>query len=304
MMCVARSRAVLIVLITAPLLLTSCLGTKREITRGKQPGTTVLLNADKQQLVKIVSDFYEAIQSFSVTGRLVASKGSVYKGEIKDFPEAQAYIDFRKPSDIRIVGLLPFVGTTAFQMVSDGKTFKASVPPNSRYFEGDNDAEPASENKFENIRPQMFLSAMLVKPVDPAHEMTIKVDDITERYAYYQLEVVRKMPDGDIRAERRITFDRVNLYIIEEREYAPDGSIVILSQYGDWQTYNGVRFPSHIDISRPKEEIALELNITKMEMNVPIPDAKFVLTKPDGYELKIIGKPQAAGQTDPPKGSK
>jgi hypothetical protein len=304
MMCLARSRAVLPVLLIAPLLLTSCFTRNREIKRGAHPGMPTLKNATKPELIKIIADAYDAVQSFSVVGRLVGSKGSVYKGEIKDYPEVQAYIDFRKSSDMNIVGLMPYVGSTAFHMVSDGKTFKASVPPLSHYFEGDNDAPAASENPFENIRPQMFLSAMLVKPVDPNSELTIKIDDITEQYAYYQLAVVKRLPDGDIEAERRITFDRVTLYIIEEREYGPDGSIVSLSRYGDWQTYNGIRFPSHIDISRPKEEIALELTITKMDMNVPIPDAKFVLTKPEGYELRIIGKPSSPASADPPKVSK
>jgi hypothetical protein len=267
-------------------------------------GLPTLLNATKPQLEKIVADFYSSIQSFSITGRLVPSKGSVYKGEIKDWPETQAYIDFRKPADMRIAGLVPFVGTTAFLMVSDGKTFKVSIPPYNRFFEGENDAPPASENPFENIRPQMFLSAMLVKPVDPADEITIKVDDITEEYAYYQLEILRKTSSGEIQPVRRITFDRVTLYIIEEREYAPDGSLVSLSHYGDWQTYNGVHFPSHIDISRPKEDLILELNITKMDMNMPVPDSKFVLNKPEGYELKIIGKPAVVAPSDPSKAAK
>jgi len=303
-MCLARSRAVLPVIVLAPLLFTSCLSRNREIKRGTHPGKPVLLDATKPQLEKIVADVYDAIQSFSLTARLVASTGSVYKGEIKDYSETQAYIDIRKPSDIRVVGLLPFVGTTAFQMVSDGKTFKVSIPPRSQFFEGENDAPAASANKFENIRPEMFLSAMLVKPVDEAKDLTFKLDDITEEYAYYQLELVRKTPDGGVEPTRRITFDRVNLYMIEEREYAPDGSIVSLSHYGDWRTYSGVRFPAHIDISRPKEEIALELNITKMDMNVPVPDTKFVLAKPEGYELKILGKPAAGAPSEPPKGSK
>ena len=303
-MCLARSRAVLTILIAAPLLLTSCLSHNRDIKRGAHPGLPDLLVASKEQLEKSISDYYDSIQSFSLTARLVASTGSVYKGEIKDYSETTGYIDFRKPSNIKVAGLLPFVGTTAFLMVSDGKTFKVSVPPNSRFFEGDNDTPADSKSKFENIRPEMFLSAMLVKPVDPEKESTFKLDDITERYAYYQLAMVRVLPNGEVQPVRRVTFDRVTLFIIEERQYAPDGAIVSLSRYGDWQTYNGVRFPSHVDISRPKEEIAIELNITKMDMNVPVLDSKFMLAKPEGYELKIIGKPAAGPPPEPPKGSR
>ena len=293
-MCLARSRAVLSVLIAAPLLLTSCnpFGHVRPgLKRGTHPGMPPLLNATKEELVKSVADFYNPIESFSLEARMVVSIGSVYKGQITDYSETQGYIDLRKPSDIRVVGMLPIVGSVGMHMVSDGKTFKVSIPPKSHFYEGDNEAPAASPNKYENIRPEMFLSAMLVKPVDPEKEITVKVDDVTEEYAYYQLAIVTKSPEGEILPERRITFDRVNLCIIETREYAPDGSIVSLSHYGDWATYGGVRFPNHIDISRPKEEIAIELNITKMDMNAPIPDTKFVLTKPDGYELKIIGKP-------------
>jgi hypothetical protein len=262
-----------------------------------------LLEATKPELIKSVADIYNSIESFSLEARLVVSIGSVYKGQITDYSETQGYIDFRKPSDIRVVGMVPFAGTVGLHMVSDGKTFKVSIPPKSRFYEGDNDAPAASTNKYENIRPEMFLAAMLVKPVDPETEITLKVDDITEEYAYYQLDIFKKLPEEQIELKRRITFDRVTLYMIEEREYAPDGSIVSRSQYGDWVTYKGVRFPNHIDISRPKEEIAIELNITKMDMNTPIPDTKFVLTKPEGFELKTIGKPPVSS-SEPPKGSR
>jgi hypothetical protein len=235
---------------------------------------------------------------------MVVSTGSVYKGPITDYSETQGTIDFRKPGDIRVVGMLPIVGGVGLYMVSDGKTFKVSIPPKSRFYEGDNDAPADSPNKFENIRPEMFLSAILVKPVNNADEKTVKVDDIGEEYAYYQLAVLKVLPDGDLQPVRRITFDRVNLYAIEEREFAPDGSIVSLSRYGNWTVYNGIRFPNHIDIMRPKEEIAIELNVTKMDMNTPIPDAKFVLAKPEGYELKTIGKPNGVSYTEPPKGRK
>ncbi len=307
-MCAARSRAVLSILILSSLSLTSCgifglFGHKRVFNRGAHPGMPPRLEASKADLIKSVADFYESIHSFSLETRLVVSIGSVYKGQITDYSETQGYIDFQKPGNIHVVGLLPLVGTVGLNMVSDGQTFKVSIPPKSHFYEGDNDAPPASTNKYENIRPQMFLSAMLVKPVDHDKEITIKVDDITEEYAYYQLDIFKRLPDAEIQLLRRITFDQVNLYIIEAREYAPDGSIVSRSQYGDWATYNGVRFPNHIDISRPKEEIAIELNITKMDMNVPIPETKFVLTKPEGFELKTIGKPSPT-PIEPPKGNR
>ena len=300
MMCLARSRAVVCVIVLAPLLFTSCLSRNRDIKRGTHPGMPVLLEATKPELIKSIATFYDAIQSFSLEARLVVSTGSVYKGQIKDYSETQGFIYFRKPADICVVGLLPIVGTVGLHMVSDGKTFRVSIPTYKRFYEGENDAPAVSTNKFENIRPEMFLAAMLVKPI-AQDELTIKADDITEMYAYYQVAVVKQSPSGDLELLRRITFDKVNLFIIEERQYAPDGSIVSLSHYGDWRTVANVRFPNHIDISRPKEDIAIEINVTKIDMNVPIADTKFVLTRPEGYELKIIGNPPVS-PSEPPKG--
>jgi hypothetical protein len=306
MMCLARFGAIVPVLVCASLVLTSCGGKDVPIARGAHPGLPPLLTASQADLVKYVDDYYSAIRSFSATARLTASVGSVYAGKIHEYQETTAYIDFRKPSYIRIVGLLPVIGTTAFQMVSDGNSFKVSIPPRSHFLIGNNDAPPASQNKLENIRPDMFISAMLVKPIDPAKELTIKVDDITPTYAYYQFAVVKKIAENNIEPDRRITFDRVNLLIVEQRDYDPDGTIVSLAQYSEWQVFSGIRFPSHIKISRPKEELGLELIITKMEMNIPIPDSKFVLEKPEGYQLQVIGSGghASSGSSKAPKGAR
>ncbi len=298
-MCRTRFGVVVPLLFVAPLLLTSCLSRQRIITRSGHPANQTPLNADKAQLIKSVADSYEAVKSFNATLNLRASTGSVYKGEIKDYEELSAYIDFRKPEDIRVVALLPLIASTAFQMVSDGRTFRVSIPPKNRFIEGLNNAPPLSKNPTENIRPDTFLSAMLVKPVDPANEFISKVDDITEQYDYYQMEVFRRLPGGDPQPYRRITFDRVNLLVIEQREYDADGGLVSLTKYGDWQTYGGIRFPSHIDISRPLQGFGVELVILKMEMNLPVPDSKFVLQRPEGSVLQIIGSP-----SDPEKVAK
>jgi outer membrane lipoprotein-sorting protein len=306
MMCLARFGAIVPALVCASLLLTSCGGKDVPVARGTHPGLPPLLTASKADLVKSVDDFYAAINSFSATARLTASVGSVYTGKIHDYTEVTAYIDFRKPSNIRILGLIPVISTTAFTMVSDGSAFKVSIPPKNRFLVGANDAPPASQNKLENIRPEMFISAMLVKPIDAAKEMTLKVDDITEKYAFYQLAVVKKISENDIEPDRRVTFDRVNLLIVEQRQFDPDGSIVSLAQYSDWQVFSGIRFPSHIKISRPKEELGLELTITKMDMNIPIADSKFVLEKPEGFELQVIGSGghASSGSQKAPKGNR
>ncbi len=276
-------------MLLAALSLSSCAFKDRTIVRGKHPASQTLLTATKAELIKRISDDFATIQSFSATVDMQASVGSVYKGQIRDYTDVQAYIDFRKPADIRVVGLLPVVRTTAFQMVSDGKTFKVLLVVQKKFIEGRNDAPATSKNRFENIRPQTFLSAMLVQPVDTANELTLLADDTTETTASYQLAVIRKIGD-DIFAHRRITFDRVNFQVTEQREYDEAGSILSLTRYGEYKIYNNVRFPSHIQITRPKDEYGISLIVEKLDVNKPITDTKFELNRPEGTELQVIGE--------------
>ncbi len=284
-----RSGAVILIIAAV---LTSCTSRLRTIVRAAHPTSQTLLTATKAELIKRIADNYAAVQSFSATVDLTSSVGSVNKGKIKDYTDITAYIDFRKPSDIRVVGILPVVHSTAFHMVSDGEEFRVSIPVKSKFIQGRNDAPGSSLNKFENIRPQTFISGMLIKPIDRATDMVVLADDTTETSASYQLGIIRKVGD-DIAIFRRITFDRVNLQIIEQREYDENGLIVSLSKYDDFKVYDNVRFPSRIEISRPKDEYGIVLVVMKMDINNKIDSARFVLARPENSELQLIGGPPA-----------
>ena len=287
MMCLARQYG-LAIFCLATLANIGCASRVRPIVRGTHPSSQQLLVATKADLIRRVKETYDSIQSFSATIDLTASVGSVYKNEFKDFTDVTSYIDFRKPENIRVVGLLPVVRTTAFHMVSDGDEFKVLLATKGRFIEGRNDAPSASANKLENIRPQTFLSAMLVKPVDTVNELSLVSDDTTETVALYQLEVVRKVGE-EVFLHRRISFDRFNLQITEQREYDQAGSIISLTTYDDFKVYDNVRFPSRIQITRPKDEYGLVLQVMKMDINKPVPDSRFILTRPEGTELQVIG---------------
>ena len=287
MMCLAR-RCGLAIFFLAALANIGCASRVRPIVRGTHPSSQKLLVATKADLIRRVREAYESVQSFSATVDLTASVGSVYKNEFKDYTDVTSYIDFRKPGNIRVVGLLPVVRTTAFHMVSNGDEFKVLLATKGRFIEGRNDEPGASANKLENIRPQTFLSAMLVKPVDTVNELSFMADDTTETVAFYQLGVVRKVGE-EIFLHRRITFDRFNLQITEQREYDEAGSIISLTRYDDFKVYHNVRFPSRIQITRPKDEYGLVLQVIKMDINNPVPDSRFILARPEGTELQVIG---------------
>jgi hypothetical protein len=66
-----------------------------------------------------------------------------------------------------VLALLPVVRTHAFDLASDGTTFKLVIPPKSKAIVGKNTVTKRSANELENLRPDFFLDSVVVKPVTP-----------------------------------------------------------------------------------------------------------------------------------------
>ena len=74
----------------------------------------------------------------------------------------------RQPDSLHMIGLMPFVRTTAFDMVSDGKSFKLWIPPKNKFVIGENKVKtPNADQPMESIRPQNIYEALLIRRIDP-----------------------------------------------------------------------------------------------------------------------------------------
>src|SRR5579859_3596883 len=160
----------------------SCLWTQRVITRGGKrvaSGATapVLRTSSLQDLLGRITNLYNAIDSFQATVDMTPSVGSVYKGEVNEgsglIKDVTSYVLYRKSDSIRIIGKAPVVRTTEFDMVSIGDFFKVYLVSKNMFVEGENSAPAQSKSVLENLRPEHFLSAMLIRPADPATETPI-----------------------------------------------------------------------------------------------------------------------------------
>lgn len=269
----------------------SCLVRRRLVTRQGKHDTRPLLTATKDDLVQRIRAVYQPIRSFTATLDMTPSLGSVYKGEISEFPSVRGYVIFRKPEDIRIIGLDPVIHTRAFDMVSLGKDFHVSLPSKNLFIEGRNDVPANSKNKIENLRPAAFLMAMLIQPPDPATEAPILEDDTDEEHAFYVLLILRKQPE--LVLDRAVYFDRLTLQIVRQKAFDATGLTVSDTRYSKWKNYGGVNFPSSIDINRPEDGYGVVMELVNMKMNNEVTDDKFALIKPEGAQLKVIGQAPA-----------
>ncbi len=272
-------------------LLSSCLGTNRNIFRRHKlvKGTSPALKvATRDELNAIIARTYNAIQSFSAKANLTASSGSVDSAHIVEYPSAPGVIFFRKPDDIRIQATMPYVGTLAFDMVSNGRTFRFYLPKNNTFVQGLNSAPATSANKMENLRPEAFLSSMLIRPWDPTTESVMLKDDTDEEDALYRLEFNGKADDGTPVPGREVWFDRQDLSIVRQKIYDVKGNTLSDTSYSEWRSFSGVDFPGHIDINRRKDQYGVTIQIVKMDMNKEITSSQFVLVQPEGSKLQVI----------------
>jgi outer membrane lipoprotein-sorting protein len=227
---------------------------------------------------------------------MVPALGSSEKSKITEYKDVRGYILFRKPADIRIIGLYPVVRNKAFDMVSNGTDFRLYLPSSNRFVVGSNQLAAKSPKKIENLRPQHFLEALLVAPMKPGEKAEL-MNFTDEDNAVYILHFVRVQPDGEILPTRSVWFNRLNLHLARQLVYDPAGNILTDARYSDWQNYDGTPFPKTIDIDRPQDEYAVVLTVVKMEINRGVSNDKFVLEQPEGTQLQVLGQP---APTPPP----
>ena len=268
--------------------LSSCLVRRRLVTRQGKHDTRPLRSATVDELTANIRARFDSVRSFSATMDMTPSLGSVYKGEITEFAGVRGFVLFRQPDEMRIIGLDPVIHTHAFDMVSMGPDFKVHLPSKNRFVEGRNDAPATSANKLENLRPIAFLQALMIHPPEPATETAVLEDDTDEDHALYILLILNKQNGRTVLA-RSVTFDRQTLEIVRQKIFNAAAVTISDTRYTAWKIFDGISFPSSIDINRPQDGYGVVMTVTKMQMNLELGADKFELVRPEGTQLQVIG---------------
>jgi outer membrane lipoprotein-sorting protein len=284
-----------LILLTSP----SCLVRRRSIARKGAKVNQALLVADRQSLVDAIQRQYDAIQDFNMEVNMIPALGSTEKNKVTEYKDVRAYILFRKPAEIRIIGLYPVVRNKAFDMVSNGTDFKLFVPARNRFLIGSNEIVQPSPNKLENLRPQHFLDAILVRPIDLKGDKLLMENFTDEDNAFYMLHVVHENGNGQLQLVRTVWFSRIDLKLARQLIFDGQGNILTDARYSDWKTFDNVPFPKHIEINRPRDEYAVVLDIVKMDINKGISPSKFVLEQPEGTTVQVVGQAPTTPATPP-----
>ena len=264
---------------------------------------TPLKESSQAALIDIINQQAQKIQSLQATVDIDTSAGGARKGHVTDYKEIRGYVLARKPAMLHMIGLLPIVRTTAFDMVSDGQEFKLWIPPKNRFVIGSNAVQTHNTDQpMENIRPQDIYDALLIRSIDPSeiavlengYEILHDAKGHRVLQADYELIVIRKKSDNQGILARKIVFSRTDLQPHREYIYDEHGNLVTDARYANYKDYDGVSFASRIEIFRPQEEYDITLNMLKLEINKPLRDDQFALAQPPGAEVVRLDRPQSS----------
>ena len=289
----SRRAAALVVASVLPL--TGCLFRSQRV---EQPITVSLKSASGQELIDYVNTQAGKVQTMQATVDIDTSVGGEKKGTLTKYQAIRGYVLARKPAMLRMIGLLPIVRDRAFDMVSDGREFKLWIPPKNRFVIGRNDSEIHNPTvPLENLRPQHIYDALLLRAIDPQTEIAVPESETSSTtnpkgqkvvHAEYILDVIHTGDHPFL--SRKIIFSREDMLPHRQLLFDQEGNVQTVAVYENYREDSGINFPWRIEISRPKEEYAITLNLVKLELNLPLPDDKFVLQQPPGVEVVYLDK--------------
>jgi len=281
-----------LLLLIAVVPLGGCLSRSRPLA--VHASTAQLQTATANDLIERINAEAAEIQTLKATVGITASVGGSKLDKITEFQEIRGYILARKPSSLRMIGLFPIMQNQVFDLANNGPEFKLWIPSRNQFVAGNSDQARSIMQPLGNLRPEVIVDALLVQAVDPQSELAVLeggehevIDPGEGKVALqsdYTLNII-KQNGGGWYLSRKVVFDRTDLRPHQQLFYDEHGSIVTDVHYDEYREFNGMFFPTNIQIWRPQEEYSIKLVVMKLTINGPIMDDQFVLELPSGAGL-------------------
>src|SRR6202163_684732 len=219
-------------LATLALVLAGCGGQVSVVKNTPPAQKPVVKDATREELLEKFNSTAGSINSLNATVELKPTAGSKYSGIIEEYHEVKAFLLAERPANIRVIGQAPVIGTTVFDMASDGQEFRVSIPSKNKFLIGPVALERASSKPIENLRPQHLLDALLWPEI--RKQETVLFEEFNDETArYYVLTVLR----GGYQTEilRKIWFDRSVLEVARLQSFGPRGILLSDVHLSDWE---------------------------------------------------------------------
>jgi len=227
------------------------------------------------------------IRTLQATVALDASGGAMTTGVLTEYRQTKGFVIVDRPSHIRIKAQAPLALATVFDMVSDGKQYRASIPLKNKFIVGNANAPGKEKNPILNLRPQHIVNALFVDvmPYVANSQVRSTLEETVEgRQSYYVFSFINIAEDTAQLIEK-LWIDRSNLEVTRKQIYGIDGKVDTDVQYSEYQLQGDVSFPSVILIQRPTDDYSLKMTFQKTSVNEKLAADAFILEQPQGAEL-------------------
>lgn len=258
----------------------------------------VVMNATLDQLLQQVETRFNETQSLNATVQVVASEGGSRQGQVIQHPSFSGYIFLRKPEDLRVLLRLPVLGSQAFDMVSDGKTWKLWIPPRHLAMTGTSAETNSSEHGLESLRPKVIFDSLLVRGLGVDQIVVLTQDSrilpdpknkkVLVEEPDYDLSILEQPHGNSAHTIRVIHIGRSNLLPYQQDIYDRYGNIVTQAFYSNYQMFGDISFPMKVEIKRPQDQYGLTITISKLAVNQKLEDDQFDLKFPEGVTVKTM----------------
>jgi outer membrane lipoprotein-sorting protein len=281
-----------------PLLLSGCslLPSTRKLPVPKAPAR--IQTVTPEELVAQLNQRWNALQTLNATVDIQLTALKTTEGIATDYPTIRGHILMRKPELLRVLGLVPLLGTRAFDMASDGKEVTLVIPSKSKAFKGSATVKKKSDNKLENIRPGVFFDALVVRGLGPEDSYsvtanTVTIEDAAKKHLFsepeYVLSITRHTPGTQKETPVRVVrFHRDDLLPYQQDVYDSKGNLETQVTYAAYQSFEGGTYPSAITVVRPLDEYQIVLSVEKVVENMTLPDDQFQVEIPAGTAVENL----------------
>ncbi|HWG16850.1 MAG TPA: hypothetical protein VN678_03235 [Acidobacteriaceae bacterium] len=302
--------------------LTGCLTHTRTVLKTRPPD--VVYSTSLDHLLQQVSDRYNATRSATLSVEISASTGGSREGKVTTSLNFSGYIILQNPDHIRVVILVPFIGSRAMEMVSDGKAFRLLIPRQNCAIVGSDNAPPPPppgvnetlSERLYRLRPAVILDSLLIPPLGPGEDVSRTQDSrILEapktKAGIFTGAALRKelieepdydveflsLPQGQVAHTLRVLhIGRSNLLPYRQDIYDADGRIETEAFYSDYHKFGDINFPTKIVIQRKLDDLGLTITISpgKTHFNQPLEGDEFDLPIPPTYAVQNMDDPVSA----------
>jgi outer membrane lipoprotein-sorting protein len=291
-------RALSVLVVTMTVGLTGCFSTTRVVLKTQAP--TVYQTATVEQVEQQVSERDAAVKTLKAQVQITATTGGSKEGRLKEYTSFTGYIFVQKPADLRVILQLPLIGSSALDMVSDGKTFtlKRASSHGNVWMQGTDKVTTPSKNGLENLRPSVFLDSLLVPGVPTGEYVTmtessrVLQEDLHHKTETiepdYNLTVLHTTSGNILQVQRVIRINRVTMLPYQQDIYDDKGEVVTQATYENYQTNAGQQFPAEITIRRPLDEYSLKIDVMKLTLNAAFEADQFELMIPAGTTVQKL----------------